>query len=103
MQVTKLRIANDNGLVPAGRYFARIAEALRAANERAAAVVDIYEEQTRAADVRTRKTASPVPSRSPAATRSAPTLPRAHVRSLKRGEPIPPGGARFAQTGCGRR
>src|SRR5689334_2841167 len=56
MQVVKLCVANDNGLAPAGRYFARIAEALRAANEKAAAVVDIYEEQTRAADVRTRKT-----------------------------------------------
>ena len=33
MQVTKLRIANDNGLVPAGRYFAHLAEALRQANE----------------------------------------------------------------------
>jgi len=47
MQVTKLRFANDNGLVPAGRYFARLAEGLREANERAAAVVDVYEEQER--------------------------------------------------------
>jgi hypothetical protein len=47
MQVTKLRVANDNGLVPAGRYFARLAEGLREANERAAAIVDVYEEQER--------------------------------------------------------
>ena len=47
MQVTKLRVANDNGLVPAGRYFARLAEGLRDANERAAAIVDVYEEQER--------------------------------------------------------
>ena len=102
MQVVKLCLANDNGLAPAGRYFARIAEALRTANERAAAVVDIYEEQTRAADARTGKTASPVPTRSSAPTRS-PTPPRAQVTSLKRCEPNPLAGARFAQTGCGRR
>ena len=47
MQVTKLRVANDNGLVPAGRYFARLAEGLREANKRAAAVLDVYEEQER--------------------------------------------------------
>jgi len=47
MQVTKLRAANDNGLVPAGRYFARLAEGLRNSNERAAAVVDVYEEAER--------------------------------------------------------
>lgn len=47
MQVTKLRVANDNGLVPAGRYFAQLAEGLREVNERAAAVVDAYEEQER--------------------------------------------------------
>ena len=61
MQVTKLRIANDNGLVPAGRYFARLADGLREANARAAAVVDIYDEQERKRDARPRKTASPVP------------------------------------------
>ena len=47
MQVTKLRVANDNGLIPAGRYFARLAEGLRDANEQAAAVVDVYEERER--------------------------------------------------------
>lgn len=47
MQVTKLRVANDNGLVPAGQYFSRLADGLREANERAAAIVDAYEEQER--------------------------------------------------------
>jgi hypothetical protein len=62
MQVTKLRAANDNGLVPAGRYFARLAEGLRTANGRAATVVDVYEEQERKLDDRRRwKMASPVP------------------------------------------
>ena len=62
MQVTKLRIANDNGLVPAGRYFYRLSEALRKANERAAAVVDTYEAQERKIQARySGKTASPVP------------------------------------------
>lgn len=54
MQVTKLRIANDNGLVPAGRYFSRLSEALREANERAADVVDIYEQQQRKLQTRHR-------------------------------------------------
>ena len=62
MHVTKLRIANDNGLVPAGRYFSRLAGALREANEHTAAVIDKYEEQER--KIQTRycgKAASPVP------------------------------------------
>jgi hypothetical protein len=60
MQVTKLRIANDNGLVPAGRYFSRLSEALREANERAADVVDIYEQQQRKRQTRHRRaSASP--------------------------------------------
>jgi hypothetical protein len=64
MQVTKLRIANDNGLVPAGRYFSRLSEALREANERAADVVDIYEAQERKVQARHRGgTASPAPTR----------------------------------------
>jgi hypothetical protein len=64
MQVAKLRPVNDNGLAPAGRYFARIAKGLREANERAAAVVDIYEEQERELETRSRrKAASPVPTR----------------------------------------
>jgi hypothetical protein len=63
MQVAKLRVANDNGFAPAGRYFARIAEGLRAANERAAAVVDIYEEQNSAAAGSAPISASPVPAR----------------------------------------
>lgn len=61
MQVTKLRIANDNGLIPAGRYFHRLTEALRKAHENAAAVVDIYEQQERKVEARHRRnTASPV-------------------------------------------
>lgn len=36
MQVTKLRVrCDEDGLVPAGEYFKRLAEALREANERA--------------------------------------------------------------------
>ncbi|MFZ2031961.1 MAG: hypothetical protein WAU68_16740 [Vitreimonas sp.] len=63
MQVTKLRVANDNGLVPAGRYFAHLAEGLREANERAAAVLDVYEEQERKLETRYRRqSASSVPS-----------------------------------------
>ena len=63
MQVTKLCAANDNGLVPAGRYFARLAEGLREANHRAAAVVDIYQEAERKVESRYRwKTALPAPS-----------------------------------------
>ena len=62
MQVAKLRPANDNGLVPAGRYFARLAAGLREANARAAAVVDVYEEQERKLEDRCRrKAASPMP------------------------------------------
>lgn len=35
MQVSKLRIgADESGLVPAGQYFKRLAQALREANER---------------------------------------------------------------------
>lgn len=37
MQVAKLRVRTDeNGLVPAGEYFKRLAEALREANEQQA-------------------------------------------------------------------
>jgi hypothetical protein len=59
MQVTKFRAANDNGLVPAGRYFARLAEGLR----EAAAVADVYEEAECQVASRYRwKSASPAPS-----------------------------------------
>ena len=34
MHVDKLRIADSNGLAPAGRYFKQIADALRDANSR---------------------------------------------------------------------
>lgn len=59
MQVTKLRSANDNGLVPAGRYFARLADNLRSANDRTAAVVDEYEKQERKLEARHRKRCMP--------------------------------------------
>ena len=36
MQVTKLRITDTNGLVPAGQYFKLVAQALRDANAREA-------------------------------------------------------------------
>jgi hypothetical protein len=63
MPVTKPRAANDNGLVPAGHYFARLAEGLRNVNERAAAVVDVYEEAERKFEDRHRwKEALPTPS-----------------------------------------
>jgi hypothetical protein len=61
MQVAKLRIANDNGLLPAGGHFFRLAAAMREADERAAAVLDIYEEYERKRKSRSRgKAASPV-------------------------------------------
>jgi hypothetical protein len=59
MQVTKLRVANDNGLVPAGRYFARLADNLRASNASAAAVVDEYEAQERKLEARYRRRRAP--------------------------------------------
>jgi hypothetical protein len=68
MQVAKLRVANGNGLVPAGRYFARVADGLRTANERAASIVDIYEEQERKLERRL-------------AVKRRGTIPEASVRS----------------------
>jgi hypothetical protein len=55
MQVAKLRAANDNGLVPAGRYFTRLAHNLRTANSQAAAVVDEYEAQEQELERRCRR------------------------------------------------
>ena len=55
MQVNKLRIPSD-GPVPAGRYFAAIAENLRAQNMRAAAEVTRAEAQERRLEARYRKT-----------------------------------------------
>jgi hypothetical protein len=72
MQVTKLRVANDNGLVPAGRYFARLAESLRDANGRAAAVLDIYEAQEREAERRhTIRRRDTIPAASPPSSHAA--------------------------------
>lgn len=55
MEAPKLRVANDNGLVPAGRYFARLADNFRVANANAAAVVDAYEAQERKLEARLRR------------------------------------------------
>lgn len=63
MQVTKIRIADDNGLVPAGAYFARLAGTLRAANEREAAAQEKAEERERKLEARYRRTRSAPPVR----------------------------------------
>lgn len=55
MQVTKLR-TEDNGLVPAGAYFARLAANLREQNERGAAIVERGENQERKLEARYRLT-----------------------------------------------
>ncbi|MFT3728474.1 MAG: hypothetical protein QM759_11675 [Terricaulis sp.] len=57
MQVNKLRISTD-GPVPAGRYFAAIAENLRAQNLRAATDVTRAEAQERRVETRYRRTRS---------------------------------------------
>ena len=74
MQVTKLRVANDNGLVPAGRYFARLADNLRAANERAAAIVDEYEAQERKIEACFRKPTRKAAARTPTQEQHAPLM-----------------------------
>jgi len=53
MQVNKLRVPSD-GPVPAGRYFAKIAENLRAQNMRTDAVVARAEAQERRLEARYR-------------------------------------------------
>jgi hypothetical protein len=58
MLVTKLRISGDNGLVPAGRYFAQLAENLRANNVRDAAALEKAEAQERRLEMRYRKSAA---------------------------------------------
>ena len=35
MHIVKLRVSDETGLIPAGRYFEQLAKTLRAANERA--------------------------------------------------------------------
>ncbi len=64
MQVTKIRIADQNGLVPAGAYFSRLADNLRAANARDAAALEKAETRERKLEARYRRT------RGAAATRS---------------------------------
>jgi hypothetical protein len=54
MQVNKLRIGTE-GPVPAGRYFAQIAENLRAQNMRAAAEATRAETQERRIEARYRR------------------------------------------------
>jgi len=62
MQVNKIRIADDNGLAPAGVYFARLASSLREANARDAAAMEKAEERERKLEARYRraKAAPPV-------------------------------------------
>ncbi|WP_395647149.1 hypothetical protein [Terricaulis sp.] len=54
MQVTKLRF-EDNGLVPAGHYFARVAAGLRAQNDRGAAIVERGEQSEQKLEARFRR------------------------------------------------
>ena len=59
MQVQKLRYAaQDNGLVPAGRYFAKLAQSLRDANEQEAARREQREAQERKLEARHRRNRS---------------------------------------------
>jgi hypothetical protein len=56
MHVNKLRVsAQDHGLVPAGRYFAKLAGDLRAANEKEAARQDKLDAQDRRLEARYRR------------------------------------------------
>lgn len=50
MYADKLRVTDDNGLVPAGQYFKRLAVALREANEREARVSRLHEREYRVSD-----------------------------------------------------
>lgn len=62
MHMNKIRIADDNGLAPAGIYFARLAGTLREANARDAAAIEKAEERERKLEARYRrdKAAPPV-------------------------------------------
>ena len=55
MQATKLRIADNVGLVPAVHYFARLAAGLRAQNEQEQAIVTRAEAQERKLETRYRR------------------------------------------------
>lgn len=61
MQVTKIRIADENGLVPAGAYFARLANGLAAENERSAAAVEKAEDRERKLEGRYRRARAAAP------------------------------------------
>lgn len=69
MHVTKLRAANDNGLVPAGHYFARLTD-----NLRAAAIVDEYEAQERKIEACFRKPTRKAAARTPTQEQHAPLM-----------------------------
>lgn len=55
MQVQKLRVAASNGLVPAGAYFAVIADKLEEINAREAALRDELDEEDRELEAMYRK------------------------------------------------
>jgi hypothetical protein len=59
MPVTKIRSADDNGLVPAGAYFARLADTLSAVNAREAASQEQAEERKLEARYRRERAAPP--------------------------------------------
>lgn len=59
MHVAKLRIpADDNGLVPAGRYFERLAANLRDSNAREATLRDELDAEDRALEERYRRSSA---------------------------------------------
>ncbi|MEJ0058083.1 MAG: hypothetical protein WDM79_00080 [Terricaulis sp.] len=61
MNVTKLRIANEPGLAPAGVYFARLATQLRALNENESARQAALDAEDRRLEARYRaKSTAPV-------------------------------------------
>lgn len=69
MEVTKLRIADENGLVPAGAYFEKLALGLRATNAKLADELDREEARERKLEERYRRasaarsSAAPTPRR----------------------------------------
>lgn len=71
MQVTKIRVADENGLVPAGAYFARLAGTLRTANERDAAALEKAEERDRKLEARYRRARAAPPVRNAYAQHAA--------------------------------
>ena len=55
MQVTKVRIADDSGLVPAGLFFQKLASGLRDANAQTAAQLEREEARERRLEERCRR------------------------------------------------